>query len=191
MLLPHELVPLHIFEERYRTMIGECLDEEREFGILWLADDGLKEVGCSARITRVLERFDDGRLNILVEGTEPFRMLRRIEDLPYPAGDVEPLPDDAGADAAQLERTRERYADLVQEVTDSRPEAEALDELDAYGMAATLDVELGAKQSLLELRSERDRLEQLDALLAEALERLKQHARAAERASGNGHLRGG
>src|ERR671923_42182 len=85
-LLPQELVPLHIFEERYKLMIGECLDEEREFGILWLSDDGLKEVGCSARITRVLERFDDGRLNILIEGSEPFRLMRRIEDLPYPAG---------------------------------------------------------------------------------------------------------
>ena len=73
-LLPGELVPLHIFEDRYKQMIGECLDEEREFGILWLADDELKEVGCAARITRVLERFDDGRLNILVEGTTPFRL---------------------------------------------------------------------------------------------------------------------
>ena len=57
-LLPGELVPLHIFEERYKQMIGECLDQDREFGILWLADDELKEVGCGARIHRVLEKFD-------------------------------------------------------------------------------------------------------------------------------------
>jgi len=190
-LLPRELVPLHIFEDRYRTMIGECLDEETEFGILWLSDEGLREVGCSARITRVLERFEDGRLNILVEGSTPFRLLRRIEDLAYPAGDVTRLVDDSDdAEASQLERTRDRYADLVQQVTDSRPDEEALADLDAYGMAATLDIEAGAKQSLLELRSERGRLEQLDALMAEALERLKLHARAAERASGNGHMRG-
>lgn len=190
-LLPHELVPLHIFEDRYRTMIGECLDEETEFGILWLSDEGLREVGCSARITRVLERFEDGRLNILVEGSTPFRLLRRIEDLAYPAGDVTRLADDSDdAEASELERTRERYADLVQQVTDSRPDEEALADLDAYGMAATLDIEAGAKQSLLELRSESGRLEQLDALMAEALERLKLHARAAERASGNGHMRG-
>jgi Lon protease-like protein len=190
-LLPRELVPLHIFEDRYRTMIGECLDEETEFGILWLSDEGLREVGCSARITRVLERFEDGRLNILVEGSTPFRLVRRIEDLAYPAGDVTRLVDDFDDSAAsQLERTRDRYADLVQQVTDSRPDEEALADLDAYGMAATLDIEAGAKQSLLELRSERARLEQLDALMAEALERLKLHARAAERASGNGHMRG-
>jgi Lon protease-like protein len=189
-LLPGELVPLHIFEERYKLMIGECLEQEREFGIIWLSDDGLKEIGCGARIARVLERFDDGRLNILVEGTEPFRLTRRIEDLPYPAGDVEPLADDRETDDVALERARSRYADLVEEVTETRPDPEALAELDAYGMAATLEVAPAAKQTLLELRSESVRLEQLEAMFAEALKRIKMAERAAERASGNGHLRG-
>jgi Lon protease-like protein len=189
-LLPQELVPLHIFEERYKLMIGECLEEGREFGILWLSDDGLKQVGCSARITRVLERFDDGRMNILVEGAEPFRLLRRIEDLPYPAGDVELLGDVDAGDANAAERARVRYADLVEEVTEKRPAADELSRLDAYGMAATLDVALEAKQQLLELRSERGRLERLDSLFAEALERIRLAERAAERASGNGSLQG-
>jgi Lon protease-like protein len=189
-LLPQELVPLHIFEDRYKTMIGECLDDETEFGIIWLSDEGLKEVGCSARISRVLERFEDGRINILVEGTDPFRLLRRIEDLPYPAGDVEVLPTEEAADDEAADQARERYADLVEQVTDSRPEPDALDRLDAYGMAATLDVEPAAKQKLLEQRSESDRLEQLGTLFSEALERIRLAEQAAERASGNGHLRG-
>jgi Lon protease-like protein len=190
-LLPGEAVPLHIFEERYKLMIGECLDEAREFGIIWLADDALKDVGCAARITRVLERFEDGRLNILVEGTTPFRLERRIGDLAYPAGDIELLDDEPDADDEALERTRSNYADLVEEVTDSRPEPDALAELGAYGMAATLDIAPSAKQALLELRSERARLEQLDALFAEALKRIKTATRVAEQASGNGHLRPG
>lgn len=189
-LLPQEKVPLHIFEDRYRVMIGECLDRESDFGIIWLSDDGLKEVGCSARVSKVLERFEDGRMNVLVEGTTPFRLLRRIDDLPYPAGDVEPLSDDDADAADAAEAVRRRYADLVAEVTDERPEPEALAELDAYGMAATLDVALGAKQMLLELRSERDRLEQLEGLFAEALGRIRHAERAAERAQGNGSLRG-
>jgi Lon protease-like protein len=157
-LLPGEQVPLHIFEERYKQMIGECLDEEREFGILWLADDALKDVGCTARITRVLERFDDGRMNIVVEGATPFRLERRIGELAYPAGDIELLDDDPGTDEDALERARKSYADLVEQVTDTRPEPEALAELDAYGMAATLDIAASAKQALLELRSEPARL---------------------------------
>jgi Lon protease-like protein len=190
-MLPGELVPLHIFEERYKQMIGECLDEEREFGILWLADDALKDVGCTARITRVLERFDDGRMNIVVEGATPFRLERRIGELAYPAGDIELLDDDPGTDEDALERARKSYADLVEQVTDTRPEPEALAELDAYGMAATLDIAASAKQALLELRSEPARLEQLEALFDEALKRIRTATRVAEQASGNGHLRPG
>ena len=190
-LIPHELVPLHIFEERYKLMIGECIEEEREFGIVWLSDDGLKEIGCSARISKVLERFEDGRMNVLVEGSAPFRLLRRIEDLPYPAGDVELLEDgDAVVDPDAAEAARRRYADLVAEVTDERPEPGDLAKLDAYGMAATLDVALEAKQMLLELRSEHGRLEQLEGLFAEALARIRHAERAAERARGNGSVRG-
>jgi Lon protease-like protein len=189
-LLPSELVPLHIFEERYKLMIGECLERESEFGIIWLSDEGLKDVGCSARIDRVLERFDDGRLNILVEGAQPFRLTRRIEDLPYPAGNVEPLADEDEPEQEALERARSSYADLVEEVTDSRPEPDALAKLGSYGMAATLEVAPAAKQSLLELRSESARLEQLEGLFAEALQRIRMAERAAERASGNGHLKG-
>jgi Lon protease-like protein len=191
-LIPRELVPLHIFEERYKLMIGKCLEQETEFGIVWLSDDGLKEIGCAARVTKVLERFDDGRMNVLVEGTTPFRLVRRIDDLPYPAGDVEQLNDDDAqpGDAEAIEAARARYADLVADVTDERPDAETLANLDAYGMAATLDVALDAKQQLLELRSERARLEQLEALFAEALGRIRHAERAAERAQGNGHLKG-
>src|SRR5688500_17510220 len=123
-LLPGETVPLHIFEERYKLMIGECLEEDSEFGIVWLSDDGLKEVGCAAEITQVLERLEDGRLNILVRGTTPFRLERRIGDLPYPAGDIEVLEDDASADDEMLAHARASYADLVEEVTDTRPDPE-------------------------------------------------------------------
>jgi Lon protease-like protein len=191
-LIPRELVPLHIFEERYKVMIDECLERKGEFGIVWLSDQGLKDVGCSARIDRVLERFDDGRLNVLVEGTKPFRLVRRIDDLPYPAGDIQTLPDDPEDpdDAKAIAAARERYADLVAEVTDERPDADALAQLDAYGMAATLDVGLEAKQALLELRTERARLEQLDALFGEALGRIRHAERAAERAQGNGSVQG-
>jgi Lon protease-like protein len=126
-----------------------------------------------------------------VEGTTPFRLERRIGDLPYPAGDIVLLDDEDAADDAALERARSAYADLVEQVTDERPEPEALAELGAYGMAATLDIAPAAKQSLLELRSEPARLEQLEALFTEALKRIRTAAKVAEQASGNGHLKPG
>jgi Lon protease-like protein len=118
-LLPQELVPLHIFEERYKLMIGECLENDGEFGILWLSDDGLRDIGCSARIVRLVDTSEDGRMDILVEGTEPFRLLRRIDDMPYPAGDVERLEDfDPEADPSLAEQARARYAELVEKATE-------------------------------------------------------------------------
>ena len=89
--LPSELIPLHIFEERYKTMIGRCREESSEFGIVWMADDGLRPIGCACEITEVLERMEEGRMNILTRGTRPFRIVARQQDLAYPAGEVEAL----------------------------------------------------------------------------------------------------
>src|SRR5690606_17626837 len=128
--LPHELVPLHIFEERYKTMIGECLDREAPFGIVWLSDDGLRHVGCACLIEEVLERLPDGRMNILCRGTQPFRVLERLEHLPYPAATVEWLADKPEApDAATAEAARAAYAMLVERATDESPDAERLAEM--------------------------------------------------------------
>src|ERR1700735_3563199 len=83
--LPTESVPLHIFEDRFRTMVEECLEEEREFGIVGLSDGELQPVGFACAINEVLERTDDGRLTILARGTRVFRLLERQDGLPYPA----------------------------------------------------------------------------------------------------------
>ncbi|HEV2075514.1 MAG TPA: LON peptidase substrate-binding domain-containing protein [Thermoleophilaceae bacterium] len=188
--LPGEVVPLHIFEERYKTMVGECLEDEREFGILWAADDGLKEVGCTVAITELLERAADGRMNILTRGSAPFRMVRRIEDMPYPAGEIELLEDGAAAvDTGLGHAARERYAELVERVTDSRPEETELMAMSAYDMAATVELPLEAKQRLLELRSEEERLRAMGELLEAAMRRLEQVELAAERARSNGRVR--
>ena len=189
-LLPEEVVPLHIFEDRYKLMVAECLEHEREFGIVWLSDSGLRDVGCTAAITELLETMDDGRMNILVRGSRPFRLLRRIEELPYPAGDIELLDDDGtDPEPASLEETRERYADLVERLTDSRPDAAQLEELGAYGIAATIDFAHDAKQSLLEARSEEERLTMLSELITAAMKRVDYVERAGERAKSNGKIR--
>jgi Lon protease-like protein len=188
-LLPQELVPLHIFEERYRLMISECLENGTEFGIIWLSDEGLRDIGCSARITQVTEQFEDGRLNILVEGGEPFRLLKRIDDMPYPAGDVEPLEDfDPDGDPELAERARARYAELVETATEEKPDLDEISGLDAYGMAATVEHPPEAKQALLELRSENDRLRMVEEMFRTAIKRVAYAEEAAERAQTNGSV---
>jgi Lon protease-like protein len=188
-LLPGEVVPLHIFEERYKLMIGECLDEGTEFGVVWLSDDGLREVGCTAEVTQLLDRFDDGRLNVLVRGSRPFGLVRRIEDMPYPAGDVVMLEDEGTADGALAASARESYGDLVEQVTDERPAPEDIEDLDAYGMAATIEFGAEQKQELLELRSEDDRLRRLSLLFTATLKQIEQKERTAEAAKSNGKVR--
>jgi Lon protease-like protein len=158
-VLPTEYVPLHIFEDRYRTMIGECLERDTEFGVIWLADDELKPIGCACAIERVLERMDDGRMNILTRGTRPFRLIERQDGLPYPAGTIEFLDDrDAPPDEQAGRVAREAYTALVAEATDAEPDVERILEMTAYEMAGTVEFGLDAKQGLLELRSENARL---------------------------------
>src|SRR3954468_24168226 len=188
-LLPTEVVPLHIFEERYKLMIRECLDSDGEFGIVWLSDDGLRDVGCTARVNQVLDEFDDGRMNILVAGGRPFRLLRRIEDLPYPAGDIEFVALDGGGDPALVEAAREGYADLVERVTDERPDEDTLEGLDAFGMASTIEFDEKAKQGLLETDGEDERLKVVAELFRATLKRLDESERSAEIAKTNGHPR--
>ena len=188
--LPSEVVPLHIFEERFKTMIGECLERESEFGIVWLSDDGLRPIGCACQITEVLERMEEGRMNILTRGTRPFRIVARQQDLAYPAGEVEFLLDKTEqVDPGLLDEAHETYASLVEQATDNRPETSELAPMGAYDMAATVDFGLDAKQGLLDLRSENARLRLIIRLFRAAAKRLDFAERAQARARSNGKVR--
>ncbi|PZS14762.1 MAG: peptidase S16 [Solirubrobacterales bacterium] len=188
--LPGEVIPLHIFEERYKTMVDECLREEREFGIVWLADDGLREIGCAVAIEEILERTQDGRINLLARGTRPIRVLERQKDLPYPAGVIEFVEDRSETLDPELERTaHEAYADLVKRATDDDPDQQELSEMGSYAMAATIELGLDVKQGLLDLRSENGRLALVTRLFRAAIKRLELLERAQERARSNGKMR--
>ncbi len=190
--LPGELVPLHIFEERYKTMMNECLRDEREFGIVWLSDDGLREIGCACEIERVLERMDDGQMELLTRGTRPFRVVERQGHLAYPAGVIEFVEDRPDPVDEELLRTaHEAYGELVRRATDRDPEEIELTDMTAYGMAATVDFGLDAKQGLLDLRSENARLRLVTRLFRAAIKRLDFVDRAQARAQSNGKVRFG
>jgi Lon protease-like protein len=190
--LPGELIPLHIFEERYKTMMNECLENGHEFGIVWMSDDGLRDIGCACEIERVMERMDDGRMNLLARGTRPFRVLERQGHLAYPAGVIEFVEDRADTpDPELVGDARAAYADLVKRATDREPEGEDLDQMGAYDMAATVDFGLDAKQGLLDLRSENARLRLVTRLFRAATKRLDFVDRAQARARSNGKVRFG
>jgi Lon protease-like protein len=195
--LPTESVPLHIFEDRYRRMIETCLQapegsQESEFGIVWLSDEELKPIGCACTVESVLERMEDGRLNIIARATRPFRLIERQEDLPYPTGVVEFLseaPEDFDRDGA--EKAWSLYRDLVMQATDREIGDAELAQMSSYRIAATVEFALEAKQELLELRSENARMTLLGKLLEAAIERLDLLERAQMRAASNGKVRFG
>lgn len=190
-LLPGELMPLHIFEERYKRMVDHCLESETPFGVVFRDDDGsARRIGCTAQVTEVLERFDDGRINIVVTGGQPFRVLERFESEEYPAGEIEPvaaeeLPVSGEKDAA--EGAREAFADLVRRVSGSEPE-EGITDGDAYAIAGRVELPAETKQRLLELRDEDERMEILREALVGLIDTLKRSRDVAERARMNGKV---
>ncbi len=187
--LPHERIPLHIFEERYRIMFDELLESEGEFGIVWVSESGPKAIGCACEVEQVLERMEDGRLNVLTRGTRPFRIVERQADMPYPAATVEFLEDKVEAhDDDAADEARAAYAQLVVEATDSEPDPDELAEKSAYAMAATVDFGLDAKQGLLDLRSENARMRLVTRLFRAAIKRLDFVERAQARARSNGKV---
>jgi hypothetical protein len=112
-----------------------------------------------------------------------------VEDLAYPAGDIELLEDDEGASTSHAEAARSSYAEVVERATDERPEDEDLADMDAYGMAATIELEPELKQTLLASRSENERLVIVEELFEKAVERLERAEYVSEVARSNGKVR--
>jgi Lon protease-like protein len=188
-LLPTEQIPLHIFEDRYQELIGECLAEKREFGLVFADDDGLREIGTRAAVTEVLERFDDGRLNIVAEGRERFRLVELTHGRSFQTGLVEPIEDEPGAaDPTDAERAVELFRRLVEltgaEVAEPRLDAEQL----SFELAGRFEFSPELKQRLLQLTSERERMRLLAELLSGAAAAVERERAIAERAQGNGRV---
>jgi Lon protease-like protein len=187
-LLPTEQVSLHIFEERYKELIGECLADESEFGLVCADAEGIRDVGTRASV-RLLDHFDDGRMNVLAEGHERFRLVALTQGRIFSTGQVEPLVDDDDpAEAATVERALELFGRL-RELTATDVEVPSPDTAQlSYALAARVELELEVKQELLEDLSEPRRLERVCELLVDAAVTVERQRRAAERAASNGRV---
>ena len=189
-LLPGERVPLHIFEERYKRMIGNCLETGDPFGVVLHDTDGARSTGCTAFVTEVLERFDDGRLNIVVTGGEPFRVLDRFDDPESPAAEIEVETDqdeEPGSEAADTARSV--FLDLAERASGERPAPEDVASESAYDLAARIELPIDFKQRLLQTRDEGERMEMLATALTQLRDALDQAEEVAERAQSNGKVR--
>ena len=188
-LLPAEQVPLHIFEPRYRELIGESLEQDIPFGVVFADEGGLRPIGTLATVTEVTERFDDGRLNILVEGGERFRLVELTGGRAFVTGLVEPVDDqDDPADPMDIERALALFARLA-ELTSADIEAPAAETPAlSFALAGRFDFAPELKQELLDESSERIRLARLCELLAIAAETVERQVEIAASAQTNGKV---
>jgi Lon protease-like protein len=189
-LLPNERVPLHIFEDRYKDLIGECLADTTDFGLILEDDDGLREIGTRTSVIELIDTFDDGRMNVLVEGRSRFRVIELTEGRPFRTAEVEAVEDDDELPLkADVERTIAVFRRLV-----AVADADEIDEPSAgspvlsFELAARVDFGPELKQELLELRSEGKRLRRLAELLDQAAQALTHEREVRQRAAGNGKV---
>ena len=192
-LMPGTPLPLHIFEERYKQMIDECLESETEFGMVLADESGTRRVGCTARIVELVQRYEDGRMVILVEGSRRFELNDVLTGKPYYMGEVEYFEDEPDDDVTAL---AEECVALLERVIEAATEGSVGIEIEppyrnlSFAIAGRIEFDLETRQEILELPTEKERLTKVKGLLIEAVERLERDRAAREIAEKNGHLRG-
>jgi Lon protease-like protein len=190
-LVPTERVPLHIFEPRYRELIGECVDEDREFGLIFEDADGMRTIGTTTGVVEVVHRFDDGRMNVVAEGHSRFRIVEVTEGRSFFTAEVEPYEDeeDEPPSSDDIDRVLTRFRKLVEVAeADEVGEPSTDSPLLSFELAARVDFGHSLKQELLEVQSERQRLRRLVRLLDRAATAITREREVRARASGNGRV---
>ena len=193
-LFPEMLLPLHIFEERYKEMIAECLQENSPFGVLYAPDDKVAMIGCTAEISQVLKQYPDGRLDLVAVGRKRFQVSFFDSEKTYLRASVELLPDSVGAQEPSENLVRQAldlYVQASRLMGDDNPEEfspeSSLQGL-AFKLASSLHLQNEVRQRILEARSGGQRLEELAEHLSALIPRLSDRQKSAKRAGSNGRM---
>ncbi|MBZ5553514.1 MAG: LON peptidase substrate-binding domain-containing protein [Acidobacteriia bacterium] len=194
-LFPGASLPLHIFEPRYRKLIGGCLDNKTEFGVVLMRENEMAEVGCTARIKDLVKRYDDGRLDIVTEGVRRFEIITENSEEEVLRAEVSFFDDEEAEDPDEVRRLSESvkasYAKIVLAVAKPNTNLTMVDAKAprlAFSVAEHLGLPLEVCQNLLGMRSETKRLAELERYLEELLPKIEHFQKAKTRVGGNGHL---
>jgi len=188
-LFPGASLPLHIFEPRYREMISECLAQNQPFGVVRSKDGGVAEIGCTAAILEVTKKYDDGRMDIATEGRRRFEVMQLNRDRSFLRAEVFYLEDEpTRATPEQVARAVKLHGEIM---SLAGAEAESANDTDekqlSFRLASSLPLDLDFKQSLLAMKSERERLPALIAAFEAILPAVRRTMRLRQKAGGNGH----
>jgi len=187
-LFPGAPLPLHIFEPRYKEMIGECLEQKRPFGMVRAKENALASVGCSAAIINVIKKYDDGRLDIAAEGVQRFEIDNLNQERSFLQGEVTYFDDEpsqvGSAPKETLLQLHEQLFAILGQNAEIEPEADPL----TFQLAHELPVDLDFKQALLEMKSEAERIETLTEYYRATIPKVEKTLQARARAGRNGHV---
>jgi Lon protease-like protein len=187
-VFPGAPLPLHIFEPRYKEMIGECLSQERPFGMVRAKQNAISAIGCSARIIDVIKKYEDGRMDIAAEGAQRFEIIQVNQERSFFQAEVaffddEPSVVSKSAADTIVQLHEQLFAVMGQTVEVDRDAAYL-----SFRLAQDLPVDLDFKQTLLEMKSEAERVEILTEYYRATIPKIENSLRVRQRASGNGHV---
>ena len=189
-LFPGTVLPLHIFEPRYKEMISECLDRKISFGVVRAKEEGVAEIGCTAEIITVAKKYPDGRMDIVTEGRERFEVMQVNQERPFLQADVLDLRDEPGqASAEAIAQAVKLQGEIVQLAgSDPAGRSESDNSRLSFHLVGPLPLDLDFKQTLLGMRSEAERVQAVISYFEAILPNLRRTVRVRQKAGGNGHV---
>jgi len=189
-LFPGMALPLHIFEPRYKEMIGECLAHDSQFGIVRAIEDGIAQIGCSAEVATVVKRYEDGRMDIVTRGLRRFEILEINQERAFLQAEVKFLTEtsDAGTEARRKAFDLHRSLLLMAASGQSLPTLDPPDDFLSYYLISQLPVDLDFKQTILAMTAESQRLSTLIEYYEAILPKLMKAIQAKKKSGSNGHV---
>src|SRR5580698_6743934 len=188
-LLPGAPLPLHIFEPRYKEMITECLESKQTYGVVRAKGGEVAEIGCTAEIVHVVKKYDDGRMDIITQGRQRFEVMQVHSERSFLQAEVFYLRDDPGSPTRdEISRALELHGEIMKLAgSDAEGVSNANEQELSFYLAGPLPLDLDFKQTLLEMKSEAERLRAVIMFFENILPNVRRTLHVRRKAGGNGH----
>jgi Lon protease-like protein len=187
---PGTPLPLHIFEPRYQEMISECLEQKKSFGVVRVKEEGVAEIGCTAEIITVTQKYPDGRMDIVTEGRERFEVMQVNQERSFLRADVlylQDAPDQASAE--EIAQALKLQGEIFALAGSSSASPSAIENAQlSFNLVGPMPLDLDFKQTLLGLKSEAERMQAIISYFKAILPNLRRSVRVRQTAGGNGHV---
>ena len=182
-------MPLHIFEPRYKEMIDEALQSKEPFGIVRAQQDAVAEIGCTAEISEVVKKYEDGRLDIVTEGQKRFQITGLDQERTFLRAEVSFFDDDEeqAAPKPEAEKLVKLHGELLAVAGAEATGIELDDPQLSFHLAGSVPLDLDFKQTLLGMKSETQRVTAMVEYYTVLVPRLKRTIKVKEKSRGNGH----